>query len=113
MQTQEMDTFGDMSPIEAVAAPVADSTGGGAELDTFSDGPDFIDLPKEEEKAEIKDETKTNQTEQLDDQEEIEGKKEEKEEVKEEVKEEAKEEIEEVKEEKLEGKSIRLKEGDS
>ncbi len=110
MAVQELDTFGDMAPIEAVSTPEAVESG--SALDTFEDGPVVTEVPDEEEKAEIKDETKTNQTEQLDDQEEKEGKKEEKEEVKEEVKEEAKEETEEVKEEKLEGKSIRLKEGD-
>lgn len=111
MAVQEMDTFGDMSPIEAVSVP--DSTGGGAGMDTFEDGPVVLEAP-EEEKAELKDETKTNQTEQLDDQEEKDGKKEEKEEVKEEVKEEANEEEikEEAPEDKLEGKSLRLKEGD-
>jgi len=108
MQVQEMDTFGDMSPIEAVSA-APDSTGGGAGMDTFEDGPVVTEVPEEE--VEVKDETKTNQIEQLDDQEEGEKKPEAEEkapeaEEKEEVQEEKEPEVE------LEGKSLRLKEGD-
>jgi hypothetical protein len=112
-----LDTFGDMTPIEA---PTTDNSTNGVEssgaLDTFENGAVITELPKEEEaKPEEKvakaKEGKDSQVEQLDDQEEgekveEEKKEEPKEEVKEEVKEEPKEEV------KLEGKSIRLKEGD-
>jgi hypothetical protein len=109
-----MDTFGDMSPIEAVT-PAPDSTGGGHDLDTFDNGDVVLEEPKkEEEKSELKDESKNNQKEQLEDQEEKDEKKEAKSEEKEEPKSEEKEEVKEEKEPevKLEGKTLRLKEGD-
>ena len=118
MQTQQMDTFGDMTPVEpiVVAATAADSTGGGEGIDSFDNMDVVTELPKEEE--EVKTEAKKDgdsQVDQLDEEEDkIEKKAEEKPKEEEKKVEEPKEEekAEEVKEEKPQGKTVRLKDGD-